>query len=145
MLIDLVGDLFMKPIYWGGINPSNLTFSPIQYLHSTLYLNAILFPYIIELNTDVESFCSDYQASEVVKILLPLALNCFRDFMSACGQHQEQDASLQLMYTSTLIQLVWNVFDQEGSDDQIRIVDIITYLPEAPSSLIAMLWGSSGK
>ena len=65
--------------------------------------------------------------------------------MSACGQHQEQDASLQLMYTSTLIQLVWNVFDQEDGDDQIRIIDIIACLPEAPSSLIAMLWGSSGK
>lgn len=65
--------------------------------------------------------------------------------MSACGQRQESDASLQLMYTSTLMQLLLNVFCQEECEHQAKIVDSVACLTEAPGSLIAMLWGSSGK
>ena len=80
-----------------------------------------------------------------MEALLPCALSCFESFMAACQQHSEPNASLQLMYTSTLMRLMLDVFSQHDEDVQVTVANSIAALPGVAKSLVTMLWGSSGQ
>ena len=84
-----------------------------------------------------------YDLSDTVTALLPCAIVCFKKFTAACGEHSQSDASLNLMYTSTLIQMILDVLRQEDDHTQTMMADSMATVPGGPESFIHMLWGSS--
>lgn len=81
--------------------------------------------------------------SDTVTALLPCAIVCFKRFTAACGKHSQSDASLNLMYTSTLINMIFDVLHQEDDHAQTAMADSMATVPGGPESFIHMLWGSS--
>ena len=86
----------------------------------------------------------DHSASDTVTALLPCAMNCFKSFTVACGDHSQSDASLNLMYTSTLIRMILDVLGQEDDSTQTVVANSIAAVDGAPEAFVHMLWGSSG-
>lgn len=83
--------------------------------------------------------------ADVFTVLISCAVKCFLSFISSCGAYSSSDASLNLMYTSTLVKMMLDVFGQEVEDDQMKLADSISVIPKAPETFVHMLWGSSSK
>ena len=92
----------------------------------------------------IQTHTPGFGAVEMVQKLLPCILNCFENFRLACEQNLQSKASMQLMYTSTLVKLILDVLEQENESVLTLAADEITKLPEIGHGIVLMLWGSTG-
>ena len=83
--------------------------------------------------------------SNVITSLFTCTMSCFKSFTSACGEKCQSEASVNLVYTRTLILMITDVLEQEDERVQASAADDIATLPEALDAFVQMLWGSSGK
>ena len=81
----------------------------------------------------------DNGAVDVVTGLLSCAIKCFKNFTAACGEHSQSVASLNLMYTSTLIRMILDMLSQENDSIQTTMANSIAALPGAPEAFVHML------
>ena len=77
----------------------------------------------------------------LLEVLISCAVKCFCSFISSCDS--QSAASLNLMYTSTLVQMILDVFKQEAEHTQGKLADTASKIFEAPETFVHMLWGSS--
>ena len=82
---------------------------------------------------------------DVLTVLISCAVNCFKSFILSCGDHSQSNASMNLMFTSTLVQMTMDVLRQEDEGSQVKLANSISTIPEAPETFVHMLWGSSSK
>ena len=87
----------------------------------------------------------DYSTVEAICTLYQCAIECFQSFSSACGNKSESSASMHLMYTSTLIQMMMDILGQETECIQREVACAIAALPGASDTFVYMLWAGSCK
>lgn len=101
--------------------------------------------YSNEVCNKEEKSPADNGATNLIKVLLPCTLSCFETFISACHDRSVSVASLQVMYTSTLLRLMLDVYSQEDEHTQTAVADSLATFPGVPDAFLTMLRGSTGK
>lgn len=104
-----------------------------------------------EFEHDLRSYAADSQVNNiddddalgVLTVLISCTVKCFKSFISSCGDHFQSNASMNLMFTSTLVQMTMDVLRQEDEESQMKLANSISAIPEAPETFVHMLWGSS--
>lgn len=104
---------------------------------------------VLTVTTDIESSSAEVSEKsqhgdgvfDLFGVLVSCAVKCFSSFISSCGS--QSAASLNLMYTSTLVQMMLDIFRQEDEHIQGKLADSASTIQEAPETFVHMLWGSS--
>lgn len=82
---------------------------------------------------------------DLIKCLLPCTLTCFENFIAACTNKSHSVASLQVVYASTLLHLILEVFSHENEHTQTAIADSLATSAGVPNTFMTMLRTSTGQ